>query len=62
MDDEAARTDPEGPTPAQRARQLAQGLQPLQSIAWSLIGIFDELKMIRQEMHRQARAGGGRRG
>jgi hypothetical protein len=30
------------------------------SIAWSLVAIADELKMIRQEMHRQARAGGRR--
>ena len=42
------------------AADAAKSGRPELAQAWALIAIGDELKMIRQEMHRQARAGGRR--
>lgn len=55
MIDEAARTDPEGPSARERAADAATSGRPELAQAWALIAIGDELKLIRQEMHRQAR-------
>lgn len=48
--------------PRVEAVEAVKSGRPELAQAWALIGIFDELKAIRQEIHRQARASGGRRG
>jgi hypothetical protein len=52
-------TDEQAPARGQRERaaDATTSRRPELAQAWALIGIFDELKTIRQEMHRQARAG-----
>ena len=41
--------------PRERAVEAATSGRPELAQAWALIGIFDELKAIRLEQHRQAR-------
>lgn len=44
------------PQPRERAVEAALSGRPELAQAWALIAIGDELKTIRQEQHRQARA------
>lgn len=48
------------PTPIERAVDAVTSGRPEVAQAWALIAIADEVKQIRQEVHRQARAGGRR--
>ena len=43
-----------------RARELAEAGDYVGAQAWATVALADELKTIRQEMHRQARAGARR--
>lgn len=52
MDDEVNLRE----TSRERAVEAATSGRPELAQAWALIGIYDELKTIRQEIHRQARA------
>lgn len=52
----------EGGSTRERAVDAATSGRPELAQAWALIGIYDELRTIRQEMHRQARTSAGRRG
>ncbi len=44
------------PTPRDRAIDAASSGRPQLAQAWALVALGDEVRQIRQEMHRQARS------